>query len=838
MTQTFREAEEGWLTRQKRIENLWLHNVGADSQSPVGTAYAHNAPNSQALALSNTSILLELATKNFLKSMENSNFFNEDPSKKRVRRQNIHYDYFRMPESDYKTVVARQSNDLNQFDVSQFVQQPRVPQCNINEEKLPCDAQTQYRTFSGWCNNLRNPTWGKSLTTFDRMLPPAYKDGVSSPRSTSVLGGDLPSPRYISSTVHVDVSHLSQRHTLMMMQFGQFLDHDITHTPVNKGPSDNILNCRDCESYVHTHPECWPINVPQGDSYYPHMNTSSGRPYCIPFTRSLPGQQRLGPRDQINQNSAYVDSSHIYGETLCKANALRAPGGKLNATFNPAQGAKILMPQISHLRECKSPSGYCFFAGDPRASEQPALASVHTIFLRAHNHLADDLHSINPHWDEDRLYHQTRRLMGAMFQHVTYNEFLPRLLGAKMINAYGLGLQSEGHYMGYDPYCSANAYNEFATAAFRFGHSMIRPNLARVDNRYNGMVPHIALRDGFFNSDMLYKPLMVDEIVRGLLAEPMEQLDPFVTNEITNHLFEDKRRQFSGLDLIAINNHRGRDHGLPGYNNYRAVCDLRRVTTFEELGNEIPQEVIVRLKHVYKSVDDIDLFTGSLVEKAVPGGLVGPTMACIIGTQFKRLRQCDRFWYESNDPATRFTDHQLSEIRKMTLSKILCDNFDVSSDIQKAALDAPHNILNPRIPCDRLPRLNLEAWREPPGRTPVVSPAPVVSLVSPVSVPSPARLSKRCNIGGRQLELGESALPSPCVSCICSPEGAKCASLRIINCAKLLQEANYEEVRRDKICARQCGYLLSAQASLTSPAQQNYIYKNDIEDRGRLGRLG
>ena len=186
---------------------------------------------------------------------------------------------------------------------------------------------------------------------------------------------------------------------------------------------------------------------------------------------------------------------------------------------------------------------------------------------------------------------------------------------------------------------------------------------------------------------------MVDEILRGLLAEPMEQLDPFVTNEITNHLFEDKRKQFSGLDLIAINNHRGRDHGLPGYNFYREVCDLRRVTTFEELTTEIPPEVVERLAHIYKHVDDIDLFTGSLVERAVPGGLVGPTMACIIGTQFKKLRQCDRFWYETNDPNIKFTDHQLAEIRKMTLSKVLCDNFDMPSEIQKSALDAPHNIL-------------------------------------------------------------------------------------------------------------------------------------------------
>ena len=186
---------------------------------------------------------------------------------------------------------------------------------------------------------------------------------------------------------------------------------------------------------------------------------------------------------------------------------------------------------------------------------------------------------------------------------------------------------------------------------------------------------------------------MVDEILRGLLSEPMEQLDPFITKEITNHLFEDNKKSFSGMDLISLNLHRGRDHGLQGYNAYRAVCGLPRVSNFADLQSEIPPDVISRLQHVYAHVDDIDLFTGSLVERAVNGGIIGPTMSCIIGSQFKRLRQCDRFWYETNDPILKFTPRQLAEIRKATLSKVLCDNFDTKSDIQKNAFDAPHNIL-------------------------------------------------------------------------------------------------------------------------------------------------
>lgn len=86
---------------------------------------------------------------------------------------------------------------------------------------------------------------------------------------------------------------------------------------------------------------------------------------------------------------------------------------------------------------------------------------------------------------------------------------------------------------------------------------------------------------------------------------------------------------------------------MPSYNNYRALCNLKRASNWNDLSREIPSEVINRFKKIYSTVDDIDLFPGAMTERPLQGGLVGPTLACIIGIQFRQLRKCDRFWLDT-----------------------------------------------------------------------------------------------------------------------------------------------------------------------------------------------
>ncbi|CAB4061601.1 PXDN [Lepeophtheirus salmonis] len=661
------------------MESLENRRDIADPKSPIGSSYGFLKPKAQSIEISNSSFVLQYASRRFLNNLLDGN--------------------------DATQIVNLRMLNLEIEGL-------------CDEQTLPCDHTTKYRTLTGWCNNLLFPRIWKIYT------------------SRSVTGSPLPSPRLVSVNIHNDVSTPHVRYSLMMMQWGQFVDHDITHTPVNSGFADSILECKDCDAASRIHPECLPIPVPKGDPFYPSINITTGKPFCLAFTRSMPGQLTLGFREQMNQITSFADGSNVM-DLICD-----------------------LLPLTTENKECKSESGYCFEAGDARNSEQPLLTSLHTLFMREHNRIADELIRLNPQWSDDKLFHEARRIASSIQQHITWNEFLPRVLGWNAVNLYELGLLPEGYYRSYDE---------------KF---LIKPKFKRMNNQYSEKGRPLKLADMFFNPDKLHEPGMMDDLIRGVSSTSMETLDQFITDEVTNHLFEDKNTPYSGLDLASLNIQRGRDHGIPGYNLYRSICNLTRAQSFKDLQREIALPVVERLERTYAHVDDIDLFTGGLAETALHGGLVGPTFACIIGIQFRNLRKCDRFWYEGGNPLTRFTETQLAEIRKVTLSKVLCDTTDDITTIQRAIFDIPDPFLNPRISCQSLPSLDLDLWKE----------------------------RVMCKVGDIHIDTGDARRVSPCVMCTCTKEGPLCQSLKIENCFHLAQSFSPKAILEDHVCKVQCAF--------------------------------
>ncbi|XP_037529438.2 chorion peroxidase-like, partial [Rhipicephalus sanguineus] len=311
-------------------------------------------------------------------------------------------------------------------------------------------------------------------------------------------------------------------------------------------------------------------------------------------------------------------------------------------------------------------------SGDERVNEHPALTSMHTVWLRHHNRVARRLQQLNTHWDDDRLFHDTVRrmrawrILNAQWQHIVYAEWLPPILGPEAMVRYQLVPTGRSRYA---PDVDATILNEFAAAAFRLGHTLIDGVFQRID--IDGQRSPFELQDFYFFPFYLYHGDM-DNIIRGLLRHPGQHYDSFITEGVTHHLYR-LRNDSYGLDLVALNLQRGREHGLRPYVDYLQYCTGYQATTFEDLLQYTPAHIVQLYSTLYDDVTDIDLFTGGITESSVQGGLVGPTFACILGQQFRRLKFGDRFYYEHEGQAGSFAPEQLQEIRKTTLAHILCD---------------------------------------------------------------------------------------------------------------------------------------------------------------------
>jgi hypothetical protein len=519
-------------------------------------------------------------------------------------------------------------------------------------------AAAEDRTFDGWGNNLQNPDWGTTGSAFLRACPPAYSNGFN-----AMSGVDRPNPRAISNAVSAQTASIPDRRDLsdFAWAWGQFVDHDVDLTP---------------EGFT----EEADIPVPAGDPLFDPANTGQA---TIHFPRSefinpgAPGD----PREHPNTITAYIDASNVYGSDDAAADWLRTfQGGRLKVTPSPmgdllpVNGGDLNAPHMA-MQERIGPR--TFVAGDPRANEHIVLLSLHTLWVREHNRLADEIALANPGWNDEQIFQRARKIVGALMQHITYNEWAPAFFGEGVIPSYA----------GYDPTVNAQIVHEFSTAAFRLGHTRVSGLVFRLGPDGDEIAQgHHLVRTGFFRPDVLVNEGGLDPIMRGLAAKRAQDLDPFIVDDLRNFLFG--QPGMGGLDLVSLNIQRGRDHGLASYNDVRAVYGLPRVTSFDQISsNPVVQN---RLAAAYDNVDQIDPWVGMVSEDALPNAGVGETLAAVCGDQFHRLRTGDRFYY-LNDPEITNDPALLAEIESTTLADVIRRNT--------GATDVADNVFFVDNPC-------------------------------------------------------------------------------------------------------------------------------------------
>ena len=603
------------------------------------------------------------------------------------------------------------------------------------------------RTLDGSGNNVLNPDWGKAGTQYVRVAAPNYADGVS-----KMVAG--PRTRYVSNRIFNDIGqNLFSEGGVSQggWTWGQFMDHD--------------FGLRD-ETRAENAAIAFDANDPLED-----FRNDFG---AIDFARTpaAPGTGVVSPRQQINTISSYIDASGVYGVTASRLDWLREGPVDGNPENNSARlllphnylpradarGNADSAPPMDLMGPLMGTPAKAVVAGDVRANENIALTATHTLFAREHNRIVAALPAL---LSEEDKFQIARRVVGAELQFITYNEFLPAL---------GVNLAP---YHGYDPGANAGLSNEFAAVGYR-AHSMIHGEFdvtasattfssAQLDSFQSaGIVVEqsgdqvtlvIPLSVAFGNPDLL-EAVGLGKVLRSLGAERQYKNDEQIDNSLRSVLFQVPKPGipdpsvcgtpvinpdcFTGVqDLGAIDIERGRDHGMPYYNDLRRAYGLAPKTSFTAItgestagfpsdplidandpindpnildfvelrdanGNVIPlgsdaarEEAVTgvrrttlaaRLKAVYYDVNKLDAFTGMVAERHVPGTEFGELQLAMWKKQFEGLRDGDRFFY-ANDPFL-VTINQLYGIDyRHTLAEIIELNtgVDVQPNVFKAS---------------------------------------------------------------------------------------------------------------------------------------------------------
>jgi hypothetical protein len=337
------------------------------------------------------------------------------------------------------------------------------------------------------------------------------------------------------------------------------------------------------------------------------------------------------PATTINETTGWLDSSVVYGITYppgvpqgptAFANPVDLREGGQQATTGK------LLTSLNGLYPPKNISGR-YFVGDPRGTENPDLLSCHVLMIRDHNWHVDRISAVHPDVAGERLYQRAKSLVIAEMQKITYDEWLPKIVGP--IPAW----------TSFNPNIDATTKIEFSAAALRFGHSIVSNALDRIDETGN-VTESLLLRDAFFLTPAEFERNGgADGFMRKLAADVSNKLDVHIVDDLRN-LLDDPP---AALDLAATNIQRGRDLGLGTLNQTRIALGLVPYEQWNQITSDPALQAA--LSTAYGDIQNVDLWIGGLAEDRVTGAMVGQTFRTILVDQFTRLRDGDQYWWEN-----------------------------------------------------------------------------------------------------------------------------------------------------------------------------------------------
>ena len=596
------------------------------------------------------------------------------------------------------------------------------------------------------------------------IFPLEFEDGFNEPRGGGItLDPTLPNARDVSNIIADQGDALGNPANASdwLWQWGQFLDHDLS-----LAEGTNILAEQDEDEFTANDIS---ITLSPDDILYAEPNFTKILLGRVPAEAGT-GTDIDNPREIVNEITSFIDGSNGYGSDYSRAAAKRSDLG--NSFFGkgfeeneegelelfdiheeggvplPPDGespfdGKLLVANDAYGTDGllfdngsdpnntsgeilapynranspnadpgdRTPNAQEFISGDLRINEQVGLISIHTLFIREHNFVADKVAFHLDANDDPRLteayeqfrdeyvpslnlgfepteaqirgefiYEASREVVAAKNQVITYEEFLPVLLG----NQGPDDLQKIDEDI-LDPDIAI----EFAGAAYRLGHTLLSDQIRTIDNNGTGSY---SLREAFFTPQEVSRN-GIDDILLGLNYQQANDLDERVIDGVRNNLFGPPGS--GGQDLVAINLQRGRELGVASYTTiYNSLNPDNPIESFEDLNPIFGEEVAAKFVEAYDTVDQIDLWLAGLAEIPQNGALLGPTFSAILGDQFARLRDGDRFFYtdllENEDSLLNVVSNAIgTDFNEVTLSSVIANHVSNPELVPDDAFTVP-----------------------------------------------------------------------------------------------------------------------------------------------------
>ncbi|CAD7091912.1 unnamed protein product [Hermetia illucens] len=466
----------------------------------------------------------------------------------------------------------------------------------------------------------------RTIYAYTRLMPARYKDGIYQMYAEPML----PLPRRL--TKHIDNSlqadHSDPEFNLLVMQWAQFIEHDLSKpvsTTMHNG--DPIECCTSDDTTLlprNKHPACAPLEGDETRDEYTHVSCQN----YVRNAKTVNGNCTFGPAVMVNQENGKLDLSQLYGlsaETQAEMRTFR--DGQLKSSGGPEIKTTMLPLATDISKYCVGPDNReCYMAGDSRVNSNPFITQLNTIFLRSHNIIAKQLKKQNPSYSDEKLFRLAKKRNIEKYVAIIYQSWLPTVLGEP------LAITTRGVR---SVHIETTVSSEFGVAAIRFYHSMM-PD--RIQLNKTCMSGSLDLSKHMYNSDFWKQDCKLSSLLDGMLNSNPHKVDLYYKPIVLKNCLKSKDSD-KGINCMALDIQRGRDHGLAGYTKYLEKCANTEIRNWKSLETYIGTNELNLLKSMYRNVDDIDLIIGAMSEKQT-NGLLGVTFSCIIADQFSKI------WHE------------------------------------------------------------------------------------------------------------------------------------------------------------------------------------------------